>query len=256
MSDPYAPRQPGEYRTYPGHSPGTPQYQPLQQYGYPEDHGIPVTPLAEQRNRAGVVVLSIVLLLLVDGGAYAAVGWALRSNVDAAPEFAGDGGSVGGSTGGSTGTSKRQALTAPEKIGSYRKSADQAVARTMSRTLSEGGIADPFAVEYDDTRSSARSVVVWGGTGDGFISAIGELDGFFRSLDSSVGGGSSQRVPADPGVVGGRAECAKKVVNGVSFAICGWVGSTALLGFMFNGLDNGAAATNMRTLLQAIVVAG
>jgi hypothetical protein len=101
------------------------------------------------------------------------------------------------------------------------------------------------------------TVVVWGGTGKvfklGSNSAL--LDGFFASVGKAVGGGDvTGRTDADPGPVGGKAQCAKTSGTGLSMTICAWSGGGGLLGFMSPGTAVDKAGERMRSMLAAIVV--
>ncbi|WP_432976066.1 hypothetical protein [Dactylosporangium sp. CA-233914] len=148
-------------------------------------------------------------------------------------------------------------LNAPAAIGTWKKAADQSQAQSMSQQLSSAGVANPFAAQYQDSAKSTRIAVVWGGTGSAF--SVGgpdkQLTAFFDSAMKSVGGTPGTPTTVDPGKLGGKAECQKTDANGITMSICAWVGTDVLLAFMFSTLQPSEAATQMKNMLPAMVVA-
>jgi hypothetical protein len=123
----------------------------------------------------------------------------------------------------------------------------------MSKALTSAGLESPFAAVYEDSKNPARRVVIWGGTGAAFNEggAQRQIDSFFSSAGSQLGGAKPATV--DPGATGGKAECAKSGGSGIKVSICAWVGTDALLGFIFNGVEPDAAGAQMRAILPSIV---
>jgi len=58
--------------------------------------------------------------------------------------------------------------------------------------------------------------------------------------------------PADPGALGGVAECAKVNGLGIVTVLCAWRGDGALLAFLFSGLTPDKATQLFATVLPAI----
>jgi len=256
MSDPYAfpPQQPDQPSSGQPYYPPQQQYPPPQQYpqqpfpGQPYGYGpqmpvgYPPQPPVKKRRTGLIVSLVVVAFALVACSGIVAVAIKFGSDDKTASP---------GPT--ATGKAKSVTLKSPDKIGALKKSADQTRADKLSSLMSNAGIKDPFAAVYEDTKHPGRSVAIWGGTGAIFGVGGGQtqLDGFFRSAGSQFAGAKPQAV--DPGAVGGKAECAKSDNTGMTFAICAWVGTDALLGFLFNGVEPDAAGVQMRAILPSIV---
>jgi hypothetical protein len=270
MSDPYAfppqqPDQPNSGQPYyppqqsnsgqPYYPPQQPPYPPQPDVGqpyatqpYPYGYGqqIPVgyppQPPVKKRRTGLIVSLVVVAFALVACSGIVAVAIKFGSDDKTASP---------GPT--STGTAKSVTLKAPDKIGALKKSADQARAQKLSSMMTNAGLDNPFAAVYEDTKNPGRTVAIWGGTGAIFSAGGGQtqLDGFFRSAGSQFSG--SKRVAVEAGAVGGKAECAKSDNSGMKFAVCAWVGTDALLGFLFNGVEPDAAGAQMRAILPSIV---
>jgi hypothetical protein len=230
------------------------------QQGYADPYGAP--PPVKKRSRAPLIIGIIVLVLLVVcGGVGALLLVANKSKTNNATP------GTGGTTTSTTGTAPTSAapppaakisFTAPDRIGVLHKSSDQSRATSLKDSMSSAGIADPFAVMYDDTTAKGRLAIAWGGTGSAFGGdAQTQLDGFFSSAGANVGGGTvGTREDADPGAVGGSAQCAPVTGTGVTMSMCAWAGDNALLGFIISGLQPSQAKTRMKEMLQAIVVKG
>jgi hypothetical protein len=147
-------------------------------------------------------------------------------------------------------------LNTPDRIGNLRKMGDQSQVAPMRDQMRSAGMDDPYAVMYEDTTSPGRTAIVWGGTGKAFGgSGEQQLNAFFGSAGRNLGGGSlGERVAADPGPTGGKAECAKVSGLGVTMTMCAWAGPQALLGFIFTGLTPDKSGPQLRAMLSAIVV--
>ncbi|MER7276109.1 hypothetical protein ABT369_16795 [Dactylosporangium sp. NPDC000244] len=149
-------------------------------------------------------------------------------------------------------------LTDPATIGNWKKQSNQDQAKTMSQQMTDAGVQNPFAAQYQNTQKTSQVVVAWGGTGSGF--SIGgpdkQLKDFFDGAFKSLGGTGSDSTPFDPGKLGGKAECQKTDATGVTLSICAWVGTDALLAFMFNPMEPSAAAIQAKLMLQSMAVAG
>jgi hypothetical protein len=269
MSDPYAPQpqQPNQpYSGQPYYPQQSPQYPPqpgpqqdpyagdpyAQQQGYPQPGygqqlpgGYPPPPPVKKR-RTGLIV-SVVVAVFALAACSGIVALALKFGSD-------DKTASPGAT--STTASAKVTLKAPETIGTLKKSSDQGPASALNSQLSKAGLDNPFAAVYQDTKNPARRVIVWGGTGAVFNAggAQTQLDSFFASAGGQLGGAKPAAV--DAGSIGGKAECAKSGLSGAKISICAWVGTDALLGFLFNGIEPDAAAAQMRTVLPSIVVKG
>ncbi|MFG2042437.1 hypothetical protein [Dactylosporangium sp. NPDC048998] len=218
------------------------------------------------KKRTGLV-LSLVFgaLALVLCGGIGIAAWVYTS--DGKPDAAAStgptqGASTGPTSGASAGASKpptgpKVQLTAPATISTWKKQANQDQAKALSQQMSDAGIKNPFAAQYQDTAKPARVAVVWGGTGS--IFSIGgpqkQLDEFFKGALKELGGSGGNPVNIDPGKLGGKAECQKTDASGQQVSICAWVGNEALLAFMFNSLEPDAAGTQMKLMLPAIAVA-
>ncbi|MEV8514865.1 hypothetical protein [Dactylosporangium sp. NPDC051484] len=162
------------------------------------------------------------------------------------------------STGATTGSGPKVQLTAPATISTWKKQANQDQAKALSTQMSDAGIKNPFAAQYQDTAKPARNAVVWGGTGS--IFSVGgpqkQLDEFFKGAFKELGATGGDPVNVDPGKLGGKAQCQKAESDaGVQLAVCAWVGNDVLLAFMFNSTEPDAAATQMKLMLPAMAIA-
>lgn len=237
------PSQPAPYAAQPYGDPYAGQQQAYPQPGYGQQFpGYPLQPPVKKR-RTGLiigVVAAVVALVACSGITIAAV------------KFGSDhkGSSLGGTS------TKPVSLTAPGTIGTLKKSSDQSQAERLNGAMTSAGLEHPFAAAYQDTKNSGHRVVIWGGTGSIFSagSPEQELDSFFTSVGNQLG--DAKPATVDAGAVGGKAECAKSGASGMRLSICAWVGSDALLGFIFNNVEPDAAGTQMRTILPSIVVKG
>ncbi|MCU7728934.1 hypothetical protein ODJ79_34920 [Actinoplanes sp. KI2] len=278
MSDPYAPQphqpnqpysgqpyypqqqggaQPNPYADPFAAQPGADPYgQPQQGYqqpaygqqaptGYPSQPpvGYPPQPPVKKRRTGLIVSLVVAVFALV----------ACSGIVALVLKFGSD--DKTGSSG-ATSTGAKVTLQAPATIGTLKKSSDQSSAKAMSSQLTKAGLDNPFAAVYQDTKNAAHRVIIWGGTGEIFNAggAQTQLNSFFSSAGSQLGGAKPEAV--DAGSVGGKAECAKSGLSGAKISICAWVGTDALLGFIFNAVEPDAAAAQMRAILPSIVVKG
>lgn len=260
QQQPQYPEQPGAQQygqPYGGQSYGDPYAAPQQAYqqpaygqpayGQPAPAGYPPPQPPVKKRRTGLivgVVVAVVALLACSGIAVLAIKLGSDNKTT----------SSGGTS--KTDTTKSFKLTAPATIGTLKKSSDQSQAQKMSSALTNAGLENPFAAVYQDTKNETHRVVIWGGTG-AIFNAGGEqkqLDGFFSSLGSQLDG--TKPAAADPGPIGGKAECAKSGLSGLKVSVCAWVGTGALLGFIFNGVEPGAAATQMRAILPSIAIKG
>ena len=151
------------------------------------------------------------------------------------------------------------AFSAPAKIGTLIKPADQSRATTLLTRLKSGGYERPFAVVYKDRAAPERSALVWGDIGSVF-GALNAYDGLKLFFDDSAkqftGGTMAHPVDAEPSAVGGVAQCAEVTGMGVRSVLCAWVTDNALLAFLFNGLTLDLAFTEMESMLRAIVTLG
>jgi len=256
---PYYPQQPPPYPAqpappyadpYPAQPYGDPyaqQQQAYQQPGYGQQlpGGYPPPPPVKKRRTGLVIGVVVAVFALVACSGIAVVAVRLGS---------GDKTGSPGAT--STGKAKPVTLKAPATIGALKKSSDQSQAQKLNSAMSNAGFEDPFAAVYQDTKNPARRVVIWGGTGTVFSAggAQKQLDSFFSSAGSQVGGAKPAAVDAGP--AGGKAECARSGLSGLKVSICAWVGDGALLGFIFNGVEPEAAGAQMRTILPSIAVKG
>ncbi|MER7008057.1 hypothetical protein ABT297_34115 [Dactylosporangium sp. NPDC000555] len=215
------------------------------------------------KKRTGLV-LGLVLggLALVLCGGIGIVAWVYSSDDKpeasasaSAPASPAPSGSASASK--STASGPKVQLTAPATISTWKKQANQDQAKTLSKQLSDAGIKNPFAAQYQDTAKPARVAVVWGGTGS--IFSVGgqqkQLDEFFKGALKDLGGSGSDPVNVDMGKLGGKAQCQKADSSGAQLAICAWVGNDVLLAFMFNSIEPDAAATQMKLMIPAIAVA-
>jgi hypothetical protein len=227
---------------------------------YPDPYSAPPAPPPPPRKSKGplIAVLVIVALLLVCGIGGAVL---LLANKKGTPTATGTGTTTGATSGATTAApppATKISFQSPATIGVLKKSGDQTRADSLKGSMSGAGIEDPFAVMYDDTTSKGRLAIAWGGTGSAFGGGDpgAQLDGFFSSAGSSLGSGATveTRQNADPGSVGGKAQCAKVDGTGVVMTMCAWASDNALLGFIISGLTVDKAATRMQQMLQAIVV--
>jgi hypothetical protein len=239
---------------YPAAQPGPPRY-PAQPSQYPSPYGAaPTFPYQDpppKKSRTWLIigiVLAVILVLCLGAVVVGALVYN-AGNQNPNPRGSSD-----------AATPSPQAgpvrLTDPNQIGDLVKSADQSSAATLRATLTTGGIEEPFAAVYEDTATSGRQVVVWGGTGPifGAGSTQAQLDGFFSSAGKQLSGGTiSERGPVSPGTVGGVAECEKVSGMGVAMALCAWIGDDALVGFIFTGYAPAEAGSAMPEILSAIV---
>jgi hypothetical protein len=111
-------------------------------------------------------------------------------------------------------------------------------------------------VEYEDTAAGNKPVLVWGATGRlfGLLDPKTQLDAFFTGVGKSVSGGNvGDRTAADPGTVGGKAECANVAGTGVVVTLCAWTGGDALVGIIFLGESVAQGGGQLHTILPAIV---
>jgi hypothetical protein len=263
---PYYPQQPPQYPAQPDHQQAGAQYggqpnpyaaqptgdpyaqrqQAYQQpgYGQPVPVGYPPAPPVKKRRTGLIVSLVVAVVALVACSGIVAI--VLKAGSD----------DKTASPGATATTAAKVTLKAPDTIGTLKKSSDQSRAKALNSQLTSAGLENPFAAVYQDTKNAAHAVVVWGGTGAIFSAggAQAQLDSFFGSAGGQLGG--AKPVAVDAGAIGGRAECAKSGLSGAKISICAWVGSDALLGFLFNGVEADAAAAQMRTVLPSIVVKG
>jgi len=290
MSDPYAPQppySPDPYQQQPyGAQPayGQPAYeqpaygQPVSpqpaygqpdynaQGGYPQPQpypgqpawGGPVMEPPKKSRTALIVSLVVAGVALVVCGGIAAVAYNFDSGKDTPDAAASGGASTAGPnrSGATTSSGKTPTLTAPATIGSWKKSASQDQADLLSKQLSDAGVKNPFAAQYQDKTKSTKTVAVWGGTGAIFSAggAQKQLDAFFTGIGKTLNGGESTTpIKVDPGSVGGTAECSKIDNSGITFSVCAWVNTNVLLAFMFNAIEPDAAGAQVRILLPAIV---
>jgi len=254
----------GDQQAYPPQSGGGAYGQPAP-YGQPQDpgwgYGAPV-PTPPQKSRAPLIVGVIVLAVLVLGGAAATVFFVTKGNStttagpSSGPTTTSSRGATSGPTGGATtGAPKTATVTfaAPDKIGNYKKAADDATANQMKTQMEAAGLSDPYTAVYEDT--SGQRVVIWGGAGSIFSgSPDTQLNAFFTSAAKSLNGTLGPKVAADSGSLGGKAQCSKVSGTGANLSLCAWSGSNALLGFIFTAIAPEKAATNVKTILPAVVV--
>jgi hypothetical protein len=151
-------------------------------------------------------------------------------------------------------------LTAPDRIGTLEKMADQSEATSMLNEMQDAGFEHPFAVGYEDTVVKGRLAIAWGGTGKifGLEGAPTQMDAFFREAGNGFGADVTVGTPAsvDSGSAGGTTQCAPVTGLGVVMRLCAWAGSNALLGVLISGLAQDKADARMREMLQAIVSKG
>ncbi len=227
----------------PGHQPG----HPGAQYQVPPYAGAPGGYPQRPRRRSGRLVIGLVIglaVLLVGGVATAVV---LVGRIGHANHPTAAGSRASGAI----------SFTAPARIGSLTRASDQSEVDPMRQAMRSAGIADPFAVVYEDSAAPGHSAIAWGGTGSAFGTAgsVAQLDAFFGSSARQIGTGTvGSRTDADPGAVGGTAQCAPVDGTGLSMSICAWAGNRALLGFIFTGLSVAQSGTQMRAMLPAIVI--
>lgn len=229
---------------------------------YPDPYSAPPAAPPPRKSKGPLIaVLVIVALLLVCGIGGAILVLANKKSTPTANASTGATATTGATSGATTAApppATKISFQAPATIGVLKKSTDQSRADSLKGSMSGAGIEDPFAVMYDDTSSKGRLAIAWGGTGAAFGGSDpgAQLDGFFSSAGASLGSGATveTRQDADPGAVGGKAQCAKVDGTGVVMAMCAWAGDNALLGFIISGLTPDKAATRMQQMLQAIVV--
>jgi hypothetical protein len=251
---PYYPQQPPQYPAQPAPQPYGAQQYGAQQYGaqpygdpygqQQQAYGYPPPPPVKKRRTGLIVSLVVGVFALVACSGIAVIAVIAADDKTASP----------GST--PTVATTPVKLTAPATIGTLKKSSDQAQAQTLSNAMTNAGLDHPFAAVYQDTKNPGRTVVIWGGTGSAFNAggAQRQLDSFFTSAGSQLGGAKPAAVDAGP--AGGKAECAKSGLSGIKLTVCAWVGTNALLGFIFNGVAPDAAGAQMRTILPAIATKG
>ncbi len=228
---------------------------------YPGQPGWGAAPTPPKKNRTALIVtLVVAAVALVLCGGIAAIAVNLDSNKTTPDAAASGGPSATGpksSSGSSASAGKTPTLTAPATIGTWKKDASQDQADALSKSLSDAGVKNPFAAQYRDKTKASKVVAVWGGTGAIFSAggAQRQLDAFFTGMGTQLNGGQATTpVTVDPGPIGGKAECAKTDASGVTFATCAWVGTNVLLAFLFNATEPGAAGTQVRLMLPAMVI--
>jgi hypothetical protein len=245
------------YPSGPAAEPGWPQ-----QYPGRSGTASPAPP-PRRRSSAPIIIGAIVVAVLLIVGVVAVVN--LVGNTGPTSPTAARSGSAGPTstaTGGPAATTAAPTraatltLTPPDRIGTYRKKADQSEASSARGDAQGSGLEQPFAVVYEDTAAKGHELLLWGGTSARELGdSQAALDTFFSSAGKDFGNGTSlgSRTAANPGSVGGKAECAK--VNGlpISTAICAWVGSNALVVFGFLGVSADKAGGQVRTILAAVV---
>jgi hypothetical protein len=250
----------------PQSDPGYQNYPQQQQPQYPGYSDPYTTAPPPKKSKAPLIIgiVVVVLLVLCGGG----IGLVLLANKSTSTSGSGSGStttatSTAGPTGGTTTTAPaitKVSFNAPDRIGALKKSSDQSRASGLKDSMSAAGLENPFAAMYEDTAVKGRLAVVWGGTGSAFGgggNANSQLDAFFGSAGSSVGGGTvGAKQDVDPGAVGGAARCAPVSGTGVVMSLCAWATDNAVLGFIISGLSPDKSADRMRQMLQAIVVKG
>jgi hypothetical protein len=239
--------QPSPYPAQPYGDPYARQQQAYQQpaYGQQVPAGYPPQPPVKRRRTGLIVSLAVAAFALVACSGIAVI----AVKFGAADKTL----SLGAT---STPTAKPATLKAPDTIGTLKKSSDQSQAQKLNSKLTNAGMENPFAAVYQDAKNPGRRVVIWGGSGGIFNvgNSQQQLDGFFSSMGSQLAG--TKPVAVEVGAIGGVAECAKSGLSGLKLSICAWGGSSALLGFMFNGVEPEAAGAQMRTMLPSIVAKG
>jgi hypothetical protein len=241
-----------DYNAQPGYAP--------QPYPGQPGWGAAPTPPPKKNRTALIVTLVVAAVALVVCGGIVAIAVNLDSNKTTPGATASGGPSATGpksSSGSSASAGKTPTLTAPETIGTWKKAASQDQADALSKSLSDAGVTNPFAAQYQDTTKATKIAAVWGGTGAIFSAggAQRQLDAFFTGMGKQLNGGQATTpITVDPGSIGGKAECAKTSTSGVTFSACAWVGTNVLLAFLFNGTEPDAAGTQVRLMLPAMVV--
>ncbi|MBO3749851.1 hypothetical protein J5X84_27540 [Streptosporangiaceae bacterium NEAU-GS5] len=145
------------------------------------------------------------------------------------------------------------ALSAPDEIGSLRKSADQTVATDLLKQIQGGTKATKMiAVSYEDGTDKSHTVLVYGGVGE---VPPGSTDDQLKSMLGSgtmVGSKVGEAQTVDPGAAGGAAKCAPIPSNdGLKYVNCGWINGKTALVMTFTGFD----AATPQTMVPAIVAA-
>jgi hypothetical protein len=202
-----------------------------------------------------VVALVALVLVLGGGGAYVL----LRSHAAGTPTARGASGSPSASTTTTPTPSptedialeRKEKLSAPNRIGAYRKSTDPnltAQAETSRQQLLKGspGIRQAVVAYYDNTQKYGQSAIVLASTYD-VANPGSEL---FYTLDSD----NIQNLNSvDPGPLGGVAQCGTLSAHDTN---CGWAdyGSLGLVEFV--GVDPAEAAADLLQFRAAIVARG
>ncbi|MEV4517703.1 hypothetical protein AB0K00_53190 [Dactylosporangium sp. NPDC049525] len=232
-----------------------PAYAPQAYPGQP-GWGAAPTPPPKKSRTALIVTLVVTAVALVLCGGIAVIAFNLDSN-KTTPNAAASGDPAAGPKSSSGSASKTPTLTAPATIGTWKKSVRQDQADALSKSLSDAGVKDPFAAQYEDKTKASKTAAVWGGTGAIFSAggAQRQLDAFFTSMGGQLNGGQvTARIKVDPGSAGGTAECTKTDASGVTFSACAWVNTNVLLAFLFNALEPDAAGAQVRLMLPALVI--
>ena len=147
-------------------------------------------------------------------------------------------------------------MTAPDRIGPYRKSTDpklvaDAKTRLDAFTRSTDGVKQAIVAYYDHTQQPGTIAVI--------VAAAINIDDPAKELDSAFLSnlGVKNIRAVDTGPLGGVAECGSQVFNGgIAGSFCGWAdhGSIGVVGFI--GLDPGSAAADLLTFRAAVVTRG
>ncbi|MEU7868641.1 hypothetical protein [Dactylosporangium sp. NPDC049140] len=255
-------QQPPSYQQPPPAYQQPPQPAYDQGYGYNQQPGYAPPPPPKKGN--GLLIGIVVAIGIVLIGGIGAVAYVMNSDEIDTPTASST--TTAPQPGASTGAAKTSAaapkspkviFTAPATISSWKKQSNQDKAKQMSQQMSDAGVQNPFAAQYQDSKQTAHVVVVWGGTGSAF--GVGgpdkQLKDFFDGAFKSLGGTGSDSTPFEAGKLGGKAECQKTTATGVTISICAWVGNDALLAFMFNGMEPSAAAIQAKLMLPSMAIA-
>jgi hypothetical protein len=188
-------------------------------------------------------VLALVVMLaanLVFGGSPGA------RHADATPSAA------GASTAAGPPDPRHLSLSSPDTIGGLRKRSSQSFPDLAGRAAAEG-LTQTLTATYADPKDLFVAATVWGGSGrrGGAQDTIEDFRDATAVLVPTASLGAS--APADPGPIGGLAECTPLDGLDTPATICAWTGADAVVAVLAAGYDLAAATKLLPTLLTAMV---